>query len=178
MLNLFKISFWIILICNTFVYGQKKADYLLGFDVGRNTLRDPVQMNNEINVNYLLSYKYFMAKAHAGVAPENNFDNIYKFGIATGITTKIEKSLSAHLLLGFAMLPEREYAGTRLRGGYIGLTTGISTNLFKKKNVLIGLNGFFTPFNIDYSSKNGLPRNGIISSFNLSFLYKFKTKDE
>ncbi|MDO9001268.1 MAG: hypothetical protein Q7W45_16000 [Bacteroidota bacterium] len=173
-----KVIIFNIILFNYIALCQTKTNYLLGFDIGRNTYPNPVQMNNEININFLYNNNYFISNAHVGYTPENNFKNIYKFGVSAGLTTKMEKRLSWNLLLGFAIIPEREYSGDRFRGGYVSLTSGIITNLFKKKNAYIGLNGFFTPYNIEYSSRNGLPRNGILSSINLSFFYKFKKKDK
>jgi hypothetical protein len=131
----------------------------------------PVKSNAEFNANFLFIGKHFMLKSQAGFEPENNFKNIYKFGIAGGFTTKIKKPVSWHFLIGLCSIPQRYYNDIQLSGGYFSMSTGVYTNLFEQKNILIGLTGFITNYNIEFSYRNP-PIVDFVSSVNLSFLYK------
>lgn len=182
MLNLFKISFWIIVICNTFVYGQKKTGLLIGLDGGYISLPSIVDSRSIANIDLLFFSNHFLIKAHSGIAPSKNFNNIYIFGIDGGFTTNIEKIISFNFLLGITGFPERSFGDNKINGGILSLATGIYINPFKNKKLVFGINGMTSTYNVYEPGGNykaGRESGGIYGSINISFLYKFSNdKDE
>lgn len=129
-------------------------------------------------MNYVFNPGYFCTKAQIGIAPATNFGVLTKMFFTAGFSTKTNKLISWHLLLGIGGVgsSKRYYNDFSMSAGGIVLETGFYVKPFKLKKHVFGLN-FTTTEHVIYRSDKYREGNRIyagINVINLNLSYNIK----
>jgi len=73
---------------------------VVGVDIGYSDYDNSVGCKSEANVNYIFNPGYFCLKLQAGLTPNTNFGLLTKVFGTLGFSTKINRFISWHLLIG------------------------------------------------------------------------------
>ncbi len=167
---------------------QKNVIHLVGLDAGYTSYDRFVDFKGEANLNYLFNPYYFCAKIQLGVAPGTKFGALKKGFISIGFSTKMDRFLSWHLLLGAGIVdPSKTYNVTEYYGsnGYsqeriytfychtLLLETGFYFKPIKDKRIICGFNSVINRYTIDDDVSKYPPIHGApIINLNLSINFK------
>ncbi len=167
---------------------QKMVGGGLGYSYGISYYK----YHGDVDFNCLFGLKYFGIKVKIGFQPSTSFGIKTKALLVLGFTTKIERRISFHFLIGAGHLDSSRGFGKALdKNGtnlvYNGQTrvfanSGFYFNPFKNKNIYLGLDSYFYTEYFDESSPgplyHGYSNSIITTDLSINYLFNRKKKEE
>jgi hypothetical protein len=157
------IFIFILLLTNLVIYSQKDTIirkniiHFVGIDGGYTSYDKVVDFKGETNLNYIFNPYFFCAKLQLGVAPGTKFGTLKKGFISIGFSTKMDRFLSWHFLVGAGIIePSKSYNIENYNSnGYLQekiytfyahtilFESGFYIKPISNKRIIIGVNSVF-----------------------------------
>lgn len=169
---------------DTLLKKQIKINHLIGIDFGYSKYFKIVDFKGETNVNYIFNPHLFCIKVQIGIAPSTYFGNLMKTKASMGFSTRINKPVSWHFLTGLGIVysPVNKSENSSFTAGPFFIESGLYFNLFKKRNIFIGLNTMACRMSYYYDNGNSpgiynsYSNNSYAYNINFSFNYRLNSQ--